>query len=768
MKDGIEIGINSKEYWDKRFVENWEDFNGPRQSRFFAQTAISNLPSWLIDAMRRESLTFVDWGCAQGDGLDVWASYINPSLLCGVDFSMTAIQKAKIRYPLLKFFNSNWLDRNEKNEIYDVVYSSNTLEHFFNPCEILRNLSARANKAIVLVLPYREIDRIDEHFYTFLPNNIPIHLENGFCLVWSRVIECSKLPNTQWVGHQIFLVYIDPAWAASLKLTLNDCEIEREDKKFLLNDFRQSIAERETEVARLNQTAAEREAQIAHLNQAVAEREAEVARLNQTAAERETQIAHLNQAVAEREAEIDSLNRSVIECDSEVKEFLSSTSWRLTRPLRFMKKFYGSVFSSEQRYAFLKSIYWRLPERIRNKLNRHRYSYVSRRLRRELSSSQKSIINAAAQTDRAAWVDAANESKKIVIIPCAFEFEELVNQRPINAAKYYSKNGYLVLFVAWQWSPNELLSKGCGEVFHNIIQVPLFEFVANSNELSANFESAHFLITMPEQKLVRLVDFLRKRGFVIIYDIMDEWEAFHRVGQAPWFEESTERSLVLQADFVCAVSPPLREKFSDIRSDITVIGNGYSAETLGVEARNIAGSQNNEKKIVGYFGHLTDAWFDWPTLFFLAKERADIVFEVVGYGEPDWVRKKAAAAPNVSLLGKMLPSDLHKKVSSWSAGMIPFVEGELSEAVDPIKIYEYLYFGLPVIVTGIRHLDRFPMTYFSEKETIAHSLDLALNESRSPSDLESFLAQTTWQARFDTLMAKVTSRQGIWSLYQSF
>ena len=99
--------------------------------------------------------------------------------------------------------------------------------------------------------------------------------------------------------------------------------------------------------------------------------------------------------------------------------------------------------------------------------------------------------------------------------------------------------------------------------------------------------------------------------------------------------------------------------------------------------------------------------------------------------------------------------------------MIPFVEGALSEAVDPIKIYEYLYFGLPVIVTGIRHLDRFPMTYFSEKETIAYSLDLALNESRLPSDLESFLVQTTWQARFDTLMAKVTSRQGIWSLYQS-
>ncbi len=40
--------------------------------------------------------------------------------------------------------------------------------------------------------------------------------------------------------------------------------------------------------------------------------------------------------------------------------------------------------------------------------------------------------------------------------------------------------------------------------------------------------------------------------------------------------------------------------------------------------------------------------------------------------------------------------------------MIPFKSGRLSEAVDPIKIYEYFYFGLPVIVTGIKHLEQYP------------------------------------------------------------
>jgi hypothetical protein len=55
----------------------------------------------------------------------------------------------------------------------------------------------------------------------------------------------------------------------------------------------------------------------------------------------------------------------------------------------------------------------------------------------------------------------------------------------------------------------------------------------------------------------------------------------------------------------------------------------------------IAGSQRGDKWIVGYFGHLTDAWFDWSLIFDLARSRADITFEIIGYGEPDWVRQKS-------------------------------------------------------------------------------------------------------------------------------
>ena len=130
--------INSDLYWNARFAENWETSEGPRQSRFFARIAIEHLPRWLIEQLKRQSLTFADWGCAQGDGADVWASYIDAKQIVGVDFSSVAIEQAAQRYPAIRFINEDWLtESGDQGEAFDVVFSSNTLAHFHKPYDAL-------------------------------------------------------------------------------------------------------------------------------------------------------------------------------------------------------------------------------------------------------------------------------------------------------------------------------------------------------------------------------------------------------------------------------------------------------------------------------------------------------------------------------------------------------------------------------------------------------------------------------------------------------
>jgi SAM-dependent methyltransferase len=301
----------------------------------------------------------------------------------------------------------------------------------------------------------------------------------------------------------------------------------------------------------------------------------------------------------------------------------------------------------------------------------------------------------------------------LTIVTCGFDFDVSVNQRPINLALEAAASGHSVVFVAWEWEPDQP-SPFRNQLFEgNILQVGRFDFIRRPElfkGLVGAVEESVYILSVPSRDLCDAQHALRGAGCAIVYDVMDDWEGFAAIGQAPWFERPVEENVVLSADVVTAVSPPLAAKFASLRQDVALVPNGFSPRLLGERPMCGAPQKEGETVKIGYFGHLTDAWFDWPLIFDTLESAPDIEMEVIGYGEPDWVRQKAAAQPRLRLLGKRPPSELAEHAIHWHVAIIPFKRGMLAEAVDPIKIYEYLYFRLPVVVTGIAHVASYPAT----------------------------------------------------------
>ncbi len=107
------------------------------------------------------------------------------------------------------------------------------------------------------------------------------------------------------------------------------------------------VPECEGESIRLSKAVALPDLQIASLNQAIAELSRGIlVRLNLALAERDGQISTHNQTVAERDRQIASLNQSLVECTERIAALLSSSSWRMTKPLRavgsFLREFKAS------------------------------------------------------------------------------------------------------------------------------------------------------------------------------------------------------------------------------------------------------------------------------------------------------------------------------------------------------------------------------------------------------------------------------------------
>lgn len=119
--------------------------------------------------------------------------------------------------------------------------------------------------------------------------------------------------------------------------------------------------------------------QIASLNQAIAERDSQVASLNQAVADRDGQIASLSQTVTGYDGQIAHLNRVVT-------AYRNSTSWRITKPLRFI----GHQFNRIKNGAEHLSVPTQLNEQwsvhvfkqtLRHKLIRKSHAFYRRWLR---------------------------------------------------------------------------------------------------------------------------------------------------------------------------------------------------------------------------------------------------------------------------------------------------------------------------------------------------------------------------------------------------
>ncbi len=63
--------INSPDYWNKRFFEDWIAKGGRKQTAFFAELCCRELPDWFLAEGRARKSAIFDYGCALGDALPV-------------------------------------------------------------------------------------------------------------------------------------------------------------------------------------------------------------------------------------------------------------------------------------------------------------------------------------------------------------------------------------------------------------------------------------------------------------------------------------------------------------------------------------------------------------------------------------------------------------------------------------------------------------------------------------------------------------------------
>jgi polysaccharide pyruvyl transferase CsaB len=285
---------------------------------------------------------------------------------------------------------------------------------------------------------------------------------------------------------------------------------------------------------------------------------------------------------------------------------------------------------------------------------------------------------------------------RVIVVLSTTQLIQSEGQRSTNIALACSKRGIPVVFAAWKWDASAWTHQD--RLVEGILQVPLEQVLQYPNELLSSFPGREriLLVEFAYPGFVDVISSANSHGWITAYDVVDDWESFRQVGQAPWYEETAERALVSSCDLVACVAPALAHKMQKYgASRVLMVPNGL---VDGIDVVDKPRPLRRGRVTLGYWGYLTQTWFDWDLVCNSAVVEPDWIFYIFGHDDGSIPHDLPT---NVRTLGKVPQTELASIAENLDVGIVPFLPGKLSDGADVIKTYEYLAMGLPVVVTGV-------------------------------------------------------------------
>ena len=213
------------------------------------------------------------------------------------------------------------------------------------------------------------------------------------------------------------------------------------------------------------------------------------------------------------------------------------------------------------------------------------------------------------------------------------------------------------------------------------------------------------------------------RDNLVVYDCMDHHAGFSTNTEAMLEEE---HRLLAEADLVVTTSRNLSEKVAAERDNV-LIRNAAEVEFFARRPGTLALS--GERPVVGYFGAISE-WFDMDLVVAAARARPDWDFVLVG-STYLCDTTAAEAQPNIRLVGEVPYETLPGWLHAFDVCLIPFRLTELTRCTNPVKIYEYLAAGKPVVATPLPELEEIgDMLHLAgEPGAFVRALDAAMAEA---------------------------------------
>ncbi|MEO6595656.1 MAG: glycosyltransferase [Planctomycetota bacterium] len=287
--------------------------------------------------------------------------------------------------------------------------------------------------------------------------------------------------------------------------------------------------------------------------------------------------------------------------------------------------------------------------------------------------------------------------RAVILYPASYRLE--LRQRPEHVLRAFAADGYLCLMLTIGGDAPIVRRHGPRLYATNLFEDALAYFRNTRVVLYLSFPGYRYLSSLMPRA-------------ILIYDVLDRMEIFANYCSAMGRDHAALRSA---ADLVMCSAPPLYEETAPGTKRCLLVPNGVYAEDF---AATVA-PPSPPPVVVGYYGAITEL-LDFDLLDAIAdieEVRLALAGPVTAF-KPDraievQTRVDALLARrNVRHHGVLAYEDLSGFLAETHCAIVPFIVNSETDAVSPLKLFEYLAADKPVLATPTANVKQFTREIF--------------------------------------------------------
>lgn len=348
----------------------------------------------------------------------------------------------------------------------------------------------------------------------------------------------------------------------------------------------------------------------------------------------------------------------------------------------------------------------------------------------------------------------------IIIIKSPLDYSFPYSQRPHHLARAFGNHGALVFFISpCSGYDREFTVRKIAE---NIYLTPHLGSLLQESPTLALFVLSTD-VTFTREQLAKAWS----KG-VVVYDYIDSLDGSISNGAITSERLAIHKELLeREKDTICVASASLLfDEITRSRSRrMALVENGVdtahfkTSRSRDFQSTRLLELLNGGRPIAGYFGALA-AWLDYELVRRVAELLPHVNFVFIGHDYDGSLKELESGPANILILPPVDYAVLPCSAVWFDVALLPFKINEITLATSPLKLFEYMALGLPVVSTPIPEVRKYRGVLIADDpdsfaRAIVEGLSLK-NNIETQLTLAKEAASNDWNARAATILRLIT------------